>query len=87
MPLFSYKAVRPDGELSEGELEAPDEDAVIRQLQGHGLIPIRARRAGGLSDRLRRSRSRALTGKEIATLTRELATLLEEKGVASQPAG
>jgi len=74
---FTYKAVRQDGETLEGELEAADEEAVIRQLQAEGLIPIRVRRAGGLRDQLRRSRTRGLNAKEIAVLTRELSTLLE----------
>jgi general secretion pathway protein F len=75
--LYSYKAVRPDGEAVEGELEAADEAAVVRYLQGDGLIPIQTRRAGGLRDQLRRSRPRSLTSKEIGVLTRELSTLLE----------
>ncbi len=77
MALYSYKAVRPDGEPVEGELEAADEAAVVRHLQGEGLIPIQARRAGGLRDQLRRTRTRGLTIKEIGVLTRELSTLLE----------
>ncbi len=77
MALYSYKAVRPDGEPVEGELEAADEAAVVRQLQGEGLIPIQARRAGGLRDQLRRTRTRGLTIKEIGVLTRELSTLLD----------
>ena len=40
MPSFHYKAVRFDGEAVEGEMEAPDEAAVIRHLQAEGLIPI-----------------------------------------------
>lgn len=77
MPLFSYKAVRPDGEGLEGQLEATDEETAIRQLQGEGLIPIQVRRAGGIRDQLLRARNRTLSGKEIGVLTRELATLLE----------
>ena len=77
MGRFSYKAVRQDGEPVEGELDAPEEGDVIRRLQGEGLIPIQVRRAGGLSDQLRRARTRRLSGKEIALLTRELATLME----------
>ncbi|WP_133512152.1 type II secretion system F family protein [Candidatus Thiosymbion oneisti] len=77
MARFTYQAVRQDGEATEGELEAPDAGAVIRQLQGQGLIPLKIRPAGGLSDRLRQGRVRPLTAKEIAVLTRELSTLLE----------
>ena len=47
MPSYHYKAVRMDGEAVEGQMEAHDEGAVIRQLQKEGLIPLSARRAGG----------------------------------------
>jgi general secretion pathway protein F len=66
-----------DGEAIEGELDAADEATVIRHLQQEGLIPIEARRAGGLRAQLTRSRSHVLTTKEIGVMTRELATLLE----------
>jgi general secretion pathway protein F len=74
---FLYKAVKLDGETVEGELEAADEAAVGRFLQGQGLIPIETRSAAGLRARLIRTRRRSLSQKEIGLLTRELATLLE----------
>jgi len=77
MARFLYKAVKQDGETLEGELDAVDEAAVIRQLQSQGLIPIRARLAGGWRGQLRRARTRGLSVKEIGVLTRQLATLLE----------
>ncbi|NEV61291.1 type II secretion system F family protein [Thiorhodococcus minor] len=77
MSKFFYKAVRPDGELVEGELEASDETAVVRQLQGDGLIPIETRTTKSLMSKLGRVRKQRLTQKEIGILTRELATLLE----------
>ena len=78
MASFFYKAVRMDGEALEGQMEAPDEAAVIRQLQQEGLIPLSTRRAGGVRDQLFSQRRRQnLTAKEIGGLTRELSTLLE----------
>ena len=77
MAKFLYKAVKLDGEAVEGELEAADEAAVKRFLQGQGLIPIEIRSAAGLRARLIRTRRRHLSQKEIGILTRELATLLE----------
>lgn len=77
MPKFFYKAVKFDGEPVEGELEAADESAVIRHLQGEGLIPIEARTTRSLTLSLSRQRRRHLSQKEIGILTRELATLLE----------
>ncbi len=77
MPKFLYKAVKLDGEVVEGELEAADSLAVGRFLHGQGLIPLETRHAAGLRARLIRSRRRHLSQKEIGILTRELSTLLE----------
>lgn len=77
MSKFNFKAVHPNGEVTEGELEGTDEAAVVAALQKDGLIPIRIRAAGGLGSLLtRRNRPRVGT-KEVGMLTRELATLLE----------
>lgn len=77
MPLYAFKAVKPDGEAVEGDREASDEAALVRQLQAEGLIPIQTRPAGGLRLQIGGKRRRGLTQKEIGVLTRELATLLE----------
>lgn len=79
MPLYSYKAVKPDGEMQEGEIEAHDEATLIRLLQAQGLIPLHTRPAGGAM--LRRlfgnHRKPALTATGLGMLTRQLATLME----------
>jgi general secretion pathway protein F len=77
LPKFLYKAVKLDGEVVEGELEAADSLAVGRFLHGQGLIPLETRHAAGLRARLIRTRRRHLSQKEIGILTRELSTLLE----------
>ncbi len=77
MTTFFYKAVKQDGEFVEGELEAADEAAVVRHLQGEGLIPIETRTTKSLMAKFGRARKRRLNQKEIGILTRELATLLE----------
>lgn len=77
MTRFFYKAVKQDGELVEGELKAADEAAVVRQLQGEGLIPIETRTTKSLMAKFGRVRKRQLSQQEIGILTRELATLLE----------
>ena len=77
--LFSYKAVRPDGENLDGEREAADEETLVRQLQAEGAIPIQIRPAGGLRALLRnarRPRAMRVRAEQIATLTQELSTLL-----------
>ncbi len=77
MPNYAYKAVRMDGETVEGEMEAPEEAAVIHQLQRDGLIPLQVRSTTSFRHQLTRRRVQHLTRKEIGILTRELATLLE----------
>ena len=77
MPKYQYKAVKLDGETVEGELDAPDESAVLSYLRAEGLIPLETRSAAGLRARLGRTRRHRLSHKEIGILTRELATLLE----------
>jgi len=76
--MFRYKAASAAGEVSEGDMEARDESAVLARLQDLGLIPIRVVQAqaveehssGGLFSGQRISQS------QVGTLTAELATLL-----------
>ncbi len=81
MARFTYKAVTPAGEVQEGVLEAADEQAVIRKLQGDGLIPVKTRSVGGSGLRLELGfggrRGKRVTQKQITVLTQELAALLE----------
>lgn len=77
MPRYYYKAVKLDGEEVEGEHEAADEAALIVRLQAEGLLPLKTRSAGGLAAQLARRRQRTLQAKDIESLTRQLATLLE----------
>jgi general secretion pathway protein F len=78
MPQFHYKAASAAGEVSEGDVEARDEPAVLARLQDLGLIPIRVapaqpveeRSAGGLFAR------RRIGQNQVGALTAELATLL-----------
>lgn len=81
MTLFRYKAVATSGETVEGEMEAPNQAAVVERLQGLGHLPIRAEaistgKAGSLLQRdlfARRTASR----RDVAVMTRELATLVQ----------
>jgi general secretion pathway protein F len=79
MALFNYKAVRPNGEVLEGEMEAADEAALVGALQLDGLIPIKISMAGkgGLLSSLFRKKPRQVKPEQILHFTRELATLLE----------
>ena len=81
MPLFAYKAVRANGELLEGQMEAADEAAMIQKLQEDGYIPIKSTLVQGASRALSlsfsRGRGRGVNQKQIMHFTRELATLLD----------
>jgi general secretion pathway protein F len=80
MALFHYKAARASGEIAEGEMEAADQVALVRQLQRDGLIPIRialASQGGGLFSGLFQRRAKTVSQDQILHFTRELATLLE----------
>jgi general secretion pathway protein F len=82
MPSFRYTAVAPSGELVQGFLDGPSEAAVIETLRRQGSLPMRAELAekgrGFLADLLGAEfgRGRALTGGEVANITRELAVML-----------
>jgi len=82
MPRFLYKAVSSDGEVIEGETQAPNRQAVIDRLHADGHVPIRAeesRRAAavkkaGMSELFR---PRNVRREDLLLITRELATLLQ----------
>jgi general secretion pathway protein F len=81
LPLFSYKAVAPDGEPQEGALDGISQAAVVERLQAMGLIPIRVEEqaasantqpnGGGLFAKNR------ITQDDVAVFTQEIATLLK----------
>jgi general secretion pathway protein F len=81
MPIFHYKAANPNGEILEGEMQAADQHAVIRQLQAEGHIPIRAEegaRPSTIGAELDSILNRhAFSARELSEFTLELATFLE----------
>jgi general secretion pathway protein F len=77
VPRFTYKALSASGETLEGEMEAPTRTAVIEQLQRSGHLPVAADALDGKRRRrLPFEARRAVTARDAAILTRELATLL-----------
>jgi len=40
MPTFSYKGLRSDGKITEGQLEAPGRPDALRQMEALGLRPV-----------------------------------------------
>lgn len=76
MPTYRYKAVRPDGAIEQGELEAISPPAAAARLQENGWLPVRVDPAdAALLRGLRRPRGRALRP-DTEAIARELGVLL-----------
>jgi len=77
MPLFEYKAVAPSGETLTGEMEAPNSELVIAQLQEAGNIPVSAKEVGsGFRIETLFRGKQGLSQREIGDMTQQLSTLL-----------
>ncbi|HEV7367821.1 type II secretion system F family protein [Arenibaculum sp.] len=80
MARYRYKAVGNDGEIVEGEMEAADRALASDRLRGAGHYPIRVEEiaAGSRESLLHRDLfgARPVKARQIAVITRELATLL-----------
>lgn len=84
MPVYHYKAVAAGGEITEGDIDAPSQQAAIDRLQSSGYLPLSADEITGKAvpspplsyfrSVFQRHRVRA---QDVAVLTRELATLLQ----------
>lgn len=79
MASFLYKAVAGDGEVVEGELQAVSRDHAVNLIHLKGQVPIRVEERRQKSRRpSRRSFQRKwVSSEQIASFTRELATLLK----------
>ncbi len=80
MASWRYTAVASSGAVTRGEMDAPDEAAVVARLQRDGHIPLSAepasrRRVGDLLQ-LEIGRGQALSRTEVTGFTRELAVML-----------
>ena len=47
MPLYSYRAVSPAGDVSSGQLEAANESEIVDRLRDQGLLPMQIAQALG----------------------------------------
>jgi general secretion pathway protein F len=75
MARYRYEAITPEGELLHGEMEAPDQAAVVKRIQLAGRIPVRAEPAE--FELLRRPAGpRRMAQRDLAVFTRELASLV-----------
>jgi general secretion pathway protein F len=83
MPRFQFSALSPAGEVVSGELDGPDEAAVIARLHDRALLPIHAieRRAdakpSGVAALLAWRRETKLSGRDLALFSQQLARLLK----------
>jgi len=87
MTRFRYRAVNAAGDLIEGEIEGQDQGAVVAQLRGQGHLPLAtepvAAGAEDVGSALLRVLRQPLFGqgrvgrREVAMLTRQLATMLD----------
>lgn len=76
--LFSYKTVTKEGRESVGEIEAQNQDAAINTLQRSGLVVVSVRPAEQKQFfEYELSFFNRVSAKEIAMVSRQIATLLE----------
>ena len=85
MPLYSYRAVSPAGDVSSGELEAANESEIVDRLRDQGLLPMQIAQALGAAAageraskpvRQRWFAPKRVTRDNVLGITRELATFL-----------
>jgi len=89
MPEFAWRAASPDGQLVQGQSDAPSVDTVLGQLRQRGLTPIRVEPstpgmaggslgAGGALPRFgrRRAPSGPVKAVDVRALTSELSIML-----------
>ncbi len=80
MPLYSYQAVKLNGEKTSGQMDVKNEAKVVALLQKDGFIPVKISRDSNLLTRLGLKSERQknpVTDYQIQMLTRQLATLMD----------
>lgn len=81
MALYHFKAVSQSGEPQEGRLEGADQQAIVRQLQQRGLIPLSVEPAGDRSASILNMKlslgRKGTSERQIQALTQDLAALLK----------
>lgn len=77
MPLFYYKAIGPNGEPIEGQMDAASRDEVVGKLQDAGNLLLEASEAGSAGSGLGSLfRSAEMSAVEVNAFTQQLAILL-----------
>ncbi|MBM3328749.1 MAG: type II secretion system F family protein [Calditrichaeota bacterium] len=84
MPTYSYVAINESGSEVRGTLDAADESAVQRSLEGQDLLPLKITAGGKAEAKAPAASSAAATGKkkkvtdrDIIDFTRQLVTLIK----------
>lgn len=73
MPIFSYRATTPEGQIVEGVIDAPDESTAINRLKNSGIIPLKI---GTSSEGIKKKLSLKSSKGDMLTFTTELSALL-----------
>jgi general secretion pathway protein F len=75
MPVFSYRSTTMEGVITEGVIEAADEEAVLERIKNSGVIPleVKAAAANGFGSKFK---VRTNTG-DLVSFTSELSSLLD----------
>jgi len=75
--LFTYKAVDPEGQNKEGEIDAANRDVAISGLQRRGLVVISIKDEAEKKSFLSASLFERVSTRDIVILSRQIATLFE----------
>ncbi|MBI5849103.1 MAG: type II secretion system F family protein [Nitrospirae bacterium] len=73
MPIFSYRATTPDGQIVEGVIEAADEPTAVNRLKNSGIIPLKI---DASSEGTKRKFTLKSSKGDMLTFTTELSALL-----------
>jgi type IV pilus assembly protein PilC len=76
--MFEYSVRDRAGKLVNGKLEAPNEAALIRQLLGMGLAPLKVKKANsGLNLEIKLPGGNKVGLKDLAVMSRQFATMID----------
>jgi type IV pilus assembly protein PilC len=83
MPTFAYVARTPQGQVSQGTIDAPDERTALQQLRQQGLVVTSLRQQGGAAARAAQPQRMSFGAtlsrvklRDMALFCRQLATLI-----------
>jgi len=77
MPEFLYRAVRRDGEITEGYLTADTLDMASKELRSQGMTPLKLAAGNQRHASESTSSAKGLSSNDVLTITAELSVLLK----------